>query len=60
MILKMALLGSAVWAVRAGEGLLPSMSPDVTVQVVIVPGTVATKPTNEHVPASGRGLASGG
>lgn len=56
----MALLGSAVWAERAGEGLLPSMSPDVTVQVVIVPGTVATKPTNEHVPASGRGLASGG
>ena len=54
MILKMALLGSAVWAVRAGEGLLPSMSPDVTVQVVIVSGTVATKPTNEHVPASGR------
>lgn len=60
MILKVALLGSTVWAVWAGEGLLSSVSPNVPVQVVIVPGTVATKPTNEHVPPSGRGLASDG
>lgn len=56
----MALLCCAVWTVRTGEGLLSSMSPDVTIQVVIVTGTVATKSTYEHVPASGRGLASDG
>lgn len=52
MILKVAFLGGTVWAVRAGEGLLASVGPDVTAQVVIVPGTVTTKATNEHVPPS--------
>lgn len=52
VVLKVALLGGTVCAVGAGEGLLACVSPDVTVQVVIVPGTVATKATNEHVPPS--------